>query len=219
MSTQQTNKEPAEEIKISAPRFGKLQFRIVGIDPYMQHRFSKKVTGDILEKMAAVPSPTQNAKKVRKPKDIEQEYIDAAHFDKEGRYGIPALAIKSAMISACRLCKFTMKSSKLCFFVEADTTDAQDNSQLIFIEGEPEKDIRPARIGINTMDIRVRPIWQAGWKANVRITFDEDQLSAKDIANLLMRAGMQVGIGEGRPDSTDSDSPGLGLGRFTLEGA
>jgi hypothetical protein len=35
--------------------------------------------------------------------------------------------------------------------------------------------------------------------------------------NLMLRAGQQVGIGEGRPDSPNSN--GLGWGRFALDEA
>jgi len=43
-----------------------------------------------------------------------------------------------------------------------------------------------------------------------RLRWDADQFSDADVLNLLARAGMQVGIGEGRPDSPNSN--GLGNG-------
>ena len=39
------------------------------------------------------------------------------------------------------------------------------------------------------------------WKSDVTIQFDADQFSIDDVGNLLLRAGMQVGICEGRPFS------------------
>jgi hypothetical protein len=39
-------------------------------------------------------------------------------------------------------------------------------------------------------------------------------LTADDVTNLINRVGLQVGIGEGRPDS--KDSAGIGLGLFEI---
>jgi hypothetical protein len=46
------------------------------------------------------------------------------------------------------------------------------------------------------------------------VTFDEDQFSVKDVSNLLARAGYQVGVGEGRPNSKASYGQGWGLFRI-----
>jgi len=40
-------------------------------------------------------------------------------------------------------------------------------------------------------------------------------LTEEDVVNLIARVGMQVGIGEGRPDS--KASAGLGFGLFEIE--
>jgi hypothetical protein len=52
------------------------------------------------------------------------------------------------------------------------------------------------------------------WSATLRIQFDADQFQTSDVANLLARAGLQVGIGEGRPDS--KKSAGMGFGQFEV---
>jgi hypothetical protein len=52
------------------------------------------------------------------------------------------------------------------------------------------------------------------WKARVRVRWDQDQFTLEDVANLLTRVGMQVGIGEGRPDS--KNSAGMGWGLFAV---
>ena len=63
----------------------------------------------------------------------------------------------------------------------------------------------------DTVDLRARPMWDSGWSATVRVTFDLDQFSLQDVGNLMMRVGRQVGIGEGRPDSRNSAGMGWGL--------
>jgi hypothetical protein len=65
-----------------------------------------------------------------------------------------------------------------------------------------------------TFDLRVRPMWRE-WRMKIRISYDADMFTLSDVANLLMRAGRQVGVGEGRPDS--KRSVGQSWGTFTVE--
>ncbi len=77
-------------------------------------------------------------------------------------------------------------------------------------------DVRPGRNANGGVDLRARPMWPEGWRANVTFRWDADQFSATDVANLLARAGIQVGVGEGRPDS--KMSAGVGWGQFEIAG-
>jgi hypothetical protein len=52
------------------------------------------------------------------------------------------------------------------------------------------------------------------WSAVVQVSYDADQFTLEDVTNLMSRVGLQVGIGEGRPDSRES--AGLGWGTFEL---
>ena len=64
------------------------------------------------------------------------------------------------------------------------------------------------------MMIAARPMWRE-WSADVTVTFDRDQFNEEDVLNLLCRAGLQVGIGEGRHDSRKSH--GMGWGTFEVK--
>jgi hypothetical protein len=57
-------------------------------------------------------------------------------------------------------------------------------------------------------------MWNPGWEAIVTMRYDGDMFGATDMANLLSRVGMQVGVGCGRPDSRDS--AGVGWGTFDV---
>ena len=135
------------------------------------------------------------------------------HISTEGWCGIPAPSFRNAIIDACRLVGFRMTHAKLSVFVIADGTDAEDGSQLVKIIGTPQPYKAPVRNDSGVADIRWRPMWRE-WSAQVSIEWDVDQFAAQDLLNLMARAGKQVGIGEGRPNSPNSN--GLGFGRFEV---
>jgi hypothetical protein len=196
---------------ISAPKIQQVQFRIVGTAPYMQARFSKKAMDAMMEKHMA--GSTANKARKREQRDPEADYRGAMHISAEGWIGIPASSFRAAMISACRLVGFKMTLAKLSIFVQADGYDVVDGQPLVRIHGQPERVDMPTRNATGVFDIRIRPLWRE-WHADVRVLYDADQFTTQDVFNLLARVGMQVGIGEGRPDSRQS--AGLGYGMFRI---
>jgi hypothetical protein len=216
MTTKKEAEPAAKETKVSiaikAPNFQIAEFRIIGTAPFVQHKFSAKARNQIIETQKA--GTVAAGKKVREPKDFDAVYLGAMHKSREGWIGIPASAFRNAMISACRTVGYKMTHAKLAAFVLADGFDEDDGTPLIKIDGKPKKHTTYARNDNGSIDIRVRPMWDE-WGATVKIRFDADMFSATDLANLMMRVGMQVGIGEGRPDS--KNSAGMGWGTFSIE--
>jgi hypothetical protein len=200
-----------EIVRISRPRLRDTIIPIRGISPYVQHAFSEKQRKQMEETQRA--GQQSRGKRVRSPKDFDGIYEAAKHVSRDGWLGIPAPAFRNSMISACRLVGIVMTRAKLSVFVESDGIDKNDGTPLVRIIGEPRIHQATVRNETGVADIRWRPMWEE-WSANVKITWDEDQFSATDVFNLMLRAGMQVGIGEGRPDSPNSN--GLGWGRFEV---
>jgi hypothetical protein len=199
------------QVVISPPKFELMRVKIIGEAPYMQNKFSNK-TG-MMENMA---NPTNNSKKNRPARNYEEEFKKAQYISTEGWNGMNAACIRNACISACRVAKYKMTLAKLALTVIADGYDHTEGTPLIRIEGTPELNSMPARNANGGTDVRVRPLWRE-WSSTFVIRYDADLFSAQDIINLLARAGMQVGIGEGRPDSRMS--AGLGYGMFRVEAA
>jgi hypothetical protein len=205
----------AKGVTIEAPNFQTAGFVVVGIGPYVQSAFGAKAR----EKMKLAQEAGSTAKKGSKkePKDFRQCFEEATHRLPDGGYGIPAPAFRNACIDACRMCGFAMTRAKMSIFIEADGFDPKDGTPLVrFLEGEPEYLESVVRNDSGVCDIRARPMWQPGWKIALRVRFDADQFTIHDVANLLLRAGEQVGVGEGRPFS--KNSAGLGWGQFTIKG-
>lgn len=198
-------------VSISAPRIETASFRLIGTSPLVQARFSAKAKQMMMDKMAA--GPTSKGKKVRDARNFDQDCRDAMHVGVDGRAGVPAGAFRNAMISACRLVGFKMTLAKLSVFVQADTFDAVDGVPLVHLNGDWERLDMHTRNATGVVDIRVRPMWREWW-IDLRVQFDAEQFTLTDVSNLLMRAGVQVGIGEGRHDS--KSSTGLGFGCFRI---
>lgn len=199
-------------ITIAAPDLRIVEFTVTGTAPYVQNRFSNKAA--IMQKHAE--GSTGGKGKQRQAKDFEALYEAAKHKSQDGGWcGIPAPGFRAAMISACRLVGFQMTRAKLSLFVVADGLD-EDDSPIVRIKGEPEMHTAHVRNETGVVDIRARPMWRT-WSCKLRVQYDADQFTAQDVANLMMRAGMQVGIGEGRPDSKKSLT-GMGWGTFSIDG-
>lgn len=195
---------------IKAPNLQIVQFDVRGTAPYLQQRFWKKA--EMMRTQEAGSTNQSKSRKARPPRDFEHDYQQSMHFSTEGWNGIPAPAFRNALISACRVAGFQMTRAKLSVFVLPDGFDREEGTPLIRIIGKPQKHIAPTRNSDGSMDLRSRALFPE-WKCTVRVRYDGDQFTATDVANLIERAGMQVGIGEGRHDSRDS--AGLGLGTFT----
>jgi hypothetical protein len=198
-------------VTIKAPNMQTAVFTIVGTAPLMTARFSKKA--ELMAKMAEGKSA--GSKKNRQARDYTQEAEDAAYRSPDGWYGVNAASFRNAMISACRLVGFKMTLAKLSVFVEPEGFDERDSTPLVRIDAPKyEVSTMHTRNATGVVDVRARPMWKPGWKAQLSIRWDADQFTVTDIANLLSRVGMQVGVGEGRPDS--KSSAGLGFGLFEL---
>lgn len=208
-----------ETIAVAAPNILTASFDIEGTAPYVQHKFSAKTKQEMLSaQMSGLKSKNRKKTDVRKPNEEFEEatYKMIEPGKKKPSYGIPAPAFRAAMISACRLVGFQMTKAKLSVFVEQDGIDIEDATPLVKIDGKRTMLESNVRLANGTAYINFRPMWQE-WKAKVKVRFDADQFSIGDVANLLTRVGLQVGVGEGRPDSKTSN--GMGWGLFQISNA
>ncbi len=209
------NGEAAQTVQITAPRMEIIQLKLTGTAPLVLHRFSQKMQ----EKMAADQraGSTTRSKRKREPKDFDALYLGAQYISPDGWRGINAAAFRNASIDACRLVGFKMTHAKLGVFIVEDGYDKEGITPLVRItEGEPEMWVAPARNSTGVVDLRVRPMWR-DWGVILTIRFDADMFTREDVVNLFMRVGLQIGIGEGRPNS--KMSAGLGFGLFAIEEA
>lgn len=199
-----------QELVIKAPNLQIVQFDVRGTAPYVSHRFWKKA--EMMATQEAGSTTQSKSRKARAPRDFKKDYEQSLHVSTEGWPGIPAPAFRNALISSCRVAGFVMTRAKLSVFVLPDGFDRDDGTPLVRIQGNHKMHTGYARNSDGSVDIRSRAMFPE-WKCVVRVRYDGDQFTATDVANLMERAGMQVGVGEGRPDSPKS--AGMGWGTFS----
>lgn len=202
--------DTASKLVITAPNMKSAIFHVRGTAPYVQNKFSNKAKAMMREKHMAGSVAKKGVK--REARDFDEDYRQATYFSTDGWMGIPAPSFRKAAISACRLVGFKMTLGKLSLFVERDGL-TEEGEPLIKIEGSPVAHEAMVRNATGVADIRVRPMWH-DWNAKVTMRWDADQFSLEDVTNLMARIGMQVGIGEGRPDS--KASAGMDWGTFEV---
>ena len=199
-------------VAITPPDFRHLAIQIRGIAPLVINRFSAKAM-EIMKQTQEAGS-TARSRKTRESKNFDQLFESAKHVSDDGWEGIHAAAFRNAAISACRACGFKMTHAKLAFSVMQDGFDRVDGAPLVRLtEGVAEQWIAPTRNATGVIDLRSRPMYRQ-WATTLRIRYDAGMLTDADIVNLISRVGMQVGVGEGRPDS--KNSAGLGFGLFEI---
>jgi hypothetical protein len=200
------------QVVITPPNFQRLAIKIRGTTPLVINRFSAKAM-EMMRKAQEAGS-TSRSRKTREAKDFDALFEGAKHISDDGWEGIHAAAFRNGAISACRACGFKMTHAKLAFTVEQDGFDRVDGAPLVRLtEGEAEQWVAPTRNATGVIDLRCRPMYRE-WGATLRIRYDAGMLTGDDVVNLVARVGLQVGIGEGRPDS--KMSAGLGFGLFEI---
>lgn len=207
-----TAKATTKTVGILPPDIRTAEFNVVGEAPLVIHRFSAKVKNQMLLKMET--GKAASSKKNREAKDSEVSFNEARYVSPEGWDGFHAAAVRNAMISACRLVGYKMTLAKMSVFCVADGYDASEPQiPLVRIYGTPERQDDMARVETGQPYVTIRARYWP-WAATIRLRYDADQFTLEDVSHLLMRVGLQVGIGEGRPDSKNSAGQGWGLFGF-----
>lgn len=164
---------------------------LVGDSSLIVHAWSAKVKKGMLDKQM------KKAKGAQPAKDPNQDYEDAFYRLPDGTPGFPAIAFKSAAVSAAGRFAEGMKMTEVrgSFHIPCD---------LVPIQGEPSLREDMVRVGMGTADIRYRPEFKA-WRVSLPIRYNADAISLEQIVNLFNQAGFGVGVGEWRPEKDGSN--------------
>lgn len=214
MSDKAKKQADKDRLVIKPPNIQHAVFTIVGTAALVMNRFGGEQKSALVKTQELGEQARKNRK--RDPKDFDRLYEAAKHVSTEGWLGFPASAFRAAAISACRVAGFAMTKAKLSVFVEADGYSREERTPLVKLTKGTARQVRhPVRNDTGVIDVRARPMVDPGWEMALRMSWDGDQFSLADMTNLMMRVGLQVGIGEGRHDS--KDSAGMGWGTFEVK--
>lgn len=185
-----------------------IQIPIVGTSPLIVSRFDEKSKRQIEE------SGTAGLKQGGKKKNIispEEQYEKSIYYLSDGKScGLPAVAFKAAMVTAAyRTYGRPMTITRSAFHVIADDPD----TGLVKIEGAHR--MREDMVRVGGVTKVAAPRYRAEfpvWSAVLTIRFMQDVITAEDIAGLVNAAGFTCGVGEWRPEKSNSGS----FGCFTI---
>ena len=204
MATAKAKKEETKDIIVSL-NLKTITIPIVGVAPLIVSRFDEKSKQQIAE----IGEVEQGLKQGGKKKNIanpEEQYEKSIYYFSDGKTcGFPAVAFKAAMVTAAyRTYGRPMTTTRSAFHVIAE------DSGLVRINGDHRMREDMVRVGgINKV---AAPRYRAefpSWSANITIQFIEDVITEKELIGLLNTAGFTCGVGEWRPEKSNSGSFGL----------
>lgn len=184
-----------------------LEVEIEGITPYIPHKWSEKAK-------AMMPGHPDKAR-VREAKGVREPEAEAdacVYRLADGRVGIPATALKAAMVDACRhFDGVTMKEAKLQFYVVGEGPE-----QLVpLTAGEPHLREDTPRNANGGADLRYRYEYR-DWRAKPQIRYLASRLDQESVVALL-DAGGRGGVGDWRPSAPKSATGTFGMFRVVTE--
>ncbi|MES3028480.1 MAG: hypothetical protein V4820_11580 [Pseudomonadota bacterium] len=188
-----------------------LSVPLVGDSPLIVHAWSEKAIRAMADKQQKKASAGREAKDPwadfvgsmywldPKPEKVTEEDVETA------RFGFPAIAFKTAAVTACTsIGGITKIAARQAFHVEGEFVE---------INGPPpamRQDV--CRVGMGTADLRYRGEFSP-WSVELTVKFNANLMSAAQVVNLFQTAGFAVGVGEWRPER---DGP---YGRFHVAGS
>ena len=184
---------PDGQIVISRIGTETIRVPLIGMSPLITHKFSEKAKRQMLDAMQGIKRPKEN-------KNPEAEYEAAKYLLDDGGLGIPAIAFKSATVSAARFFgkSVTMVGLRQTVFVGGEFSK-KEGMMLARIEGDPEMREDVVRVGNGGTDLRYRPCWQE-WQTSLDITYVKSMLTRDSVLSLVEAGGLGVGVGEWRPE-------------------
>ena len=176
---------------------------IKSTSPIIMHKWSEKSKSMIVEKVT-----TGKKTKDRELRDPETEARNCLHVTSTGDVGVPAVAVKAAMINAAhRDLGIERTLVRKSLFIRCE-----DPSGVIAFSEATDPHIREdmCRVGISKADPRYRPQIDK-WKLDIELEVDSELLQVSDLLVLIERAGFGIGLLEWRPEK------GGDYGRFELD--
>ena len=175
-----------------------LDIPIIGDSGLICHAWSKKARQQMLDKQM------KKAAQGKAAKDPWQDFCETLYWldgmpEKpteddvmKARFGFPAVAFKSAAITAVTSTGgMTKVMARQCFHILGEYVE--------ILGPPPSMREDMVRVGMGTADIRHRAEFES-WGAILRVQHNANVLSAEQVISLFEAGGFGVGIGDWRPE-------------------
>ena len=190
-----------------------MQITIEGEAPLVVHAWSEKARGMMLRKQLGIASA---GKERRDP--VADFKSSLYRLPNNEGFGFPAVALKSAAVSAATDVELKKVNLRRAFHVMGDlvridappitkplTEEDVEYASAIAFEHQHGASMRSdmVRIGMGVADIRFRAQFVT-WKATFSVRYNARVVTMQQLCNLLDVAGFGVGICEHRPEKNGS---------------
>lgn len=192
------------KIELPAVELTRADIGIMGIAPLIVHAWNPKAKEEML--LRQMKQPVQ-----REVKNPVEAFMRSMYRTQDDYYGIPAVGIKNAMVTACTsVVGITKTAARQAFVVlgerghaKAAFADLYTPMELVRLRTPNPPSMREDMVRLSgvgsTADLRYRAeFWP--WGAVVTILYNENVLELTQLANLLNTAGFGVGLCEWRPE-------------------
>lgn len=179
-------KKEVKEIILDPINIKVLEVDIIGKTPLLMDKFPEEEKLKILEKQTG--ESRGNKRMIR---DTKKETENAVHRTSKGKIGFPAFGFKAGMMESTSFVGDKMFSKKL---VSGAVKILNVDDGLIPIKFK-RQDVLEHSIECNT---KFSPQFH-DWSCKLKLEFDANNISAKDIITLINYAGFYIGIGAWRP--------------------
>jgi len=185
-------KETKEKVNLKTLKIGVLKVEIIGTSPYMPEpmdlemleRYDKKSSKQTYEK------DTQSAEEKAKKK---------FYYTDDGEYGIPARQFYNAMIRGSSYL-YDRNSGGMRIFREG--INIIGNILPLKYKKLTQAQMWGRSSGMSKAPMKIVRNQFHDWRCILEIQYNQNQLSAEEIINVLQHAGFYVGVGAFRKEKT-----------------
>jgi len=196
---------PVKVVRVEAPAASRIRIALIGMTPLLCH--NKKAAAGSMEIDPETKRPRWTRKGFQKERDPQREYEESLYPIPGGGFGFPAVAIKQAMASSVGK-DYGIPQRKVYQYVHIYGVEGA--LDLVRLRGLPKMHEAIVRQG-RAPAPRFRACFHE-WSIDLEMEYDTKTFDAETIVNMLARAGLYVGIGDGRPEKK-----GHNYGRFRVE--
>lgn len=179
--------------------WAEVEFGITGLSPLIVQAWNDKARRQL--RMTAA----ERRKMPKEAHNPEEEALAGCYYTEDGEFGVPMLAVKACLIGAAHKDLGLEKTlARKAIWLPGDPSSVWP---LQYESNHVREDI--VRVGNQQTSMRYRMQFD-GWSVRAKLNLLVSDLTPRDLAVLLQRAGLTIGICEWRPEK------GGDFGRFDI---